>query len=328
MIHTIVSWDCCFRNFHHLIDGLLNQDFPRDSYELIFVEQRTREASDACNHRHGLASLGDRLEQAKGRMNFQVAYLDDPPTTAYHLGRCNNAGVEIARGRYISVMDGDQLLPPDFLARLTQAFEADAKGVLSVYRKMASYPVGVKKFEDWMQATNSFRGCLAACPDRFIKVPHVINNFGPMVSASRELWAATGGYDPASVWSTFLSTSGADVAGRLALAAGGKPRYLPGTFAVHPWHPVAVHALRKDGRGKQFLDLQRELTRYSLDNRLPHHRDRTDLLERLHAKNWELIEGIVNMTDVIEDLQMQMPSRSLLAEKLRCWGTQVRGLAR
>src|SRR5262245_44912601 len=103
MIHSIISWDCCYRNFFHLIGSLEEQDYPKDQFEVIYVEQRSRKQSDDFNHSLNLLSLGDTVARFSSRLNVRVVYLDkvDSP---YHLGISNNHGIRMAKGKYISVM--------------------------------------------------------------------------------------------------------------------------------------------------------------------------------------------------------------------------------
>jgi len=88
VIHTIISWDYCFRNFFHLIGSLAEQNYPKDKYELIFVEQRDREASDAYNHNLGLRSLQDTVNAYRNRFNVRTVFLSRDYSHPYHLGTC------------------------------------------------------------------------------------------------------------------------------------------------------------------------------------------------------------------------------------------------
>ena len=218
MRHSIVSWDCTYRNFFHLIDGLLAQKFPRDEYELIFVEQRNKRESDEFNHGIGLRSLWDRYEEVKNKLNIQVVFLEEAREIPYHLGKCNNEGIRRSTGEIITVMDGDQLLPPNFLESLTNYHEKITNAVVNIHRRSALYPVGVNTFSDWTKAVIDFNRCLKACPDRFSPLTPTVNNMGPMISARRQYWEAIQGYDTGDVWASVLSKSGLDVNVRLEIA--------------------------------------------------------------------------------------------------------------
>jgi hypothetical protein len=294
MRHTIVSWDCSFRNFFHLIDGLLVQDYPRDQFELIYVEQRDREFADSCNHRLGFRSLWDRHEEVKNNINFTVIYLNDPSDTPYHLGRCNNAALERAQGDIISVMDGDLLLPRDFLSKLT-GYHDSRLAVVNLVRRMCEYPVGVWSFQHWASAKIDFGQCLRACAKRTAPIPKRCGNKGPLISAPRDYWSAVGGYDPHIIWSTSASTAGADVNRRLEMVMQVDSVALPDAFAVHPWHPVGyARQTRHDEEHlvRTYLELQRGLTDWSVQHREPDHAQRLAETQRVYAPNCELVETV------------------------------------
>jgi hypothetical protein len=295
MRHTIISWDCSFRNFFHLIDGLLAQNYPRDQFELIYVEQRTRENADEYNHRLGLRSLWDRYEEVRNEINLGVIYLDDL-NSPYHLGKCNNAGLERAQGDIVSVMDGDLLLPKDFLTKLT-AFHDRQVGVVNLVRRMCEYPVGVLFFKDWMRATVDFDQCLRSCKGRNAPIPKEYGNKGPLISARREFWDVVGGYDSHSIWSTSASTAGGDVNRRLELAARVESVALPDALAVHPWHPVGYARQARQNKEqlvRSYLALQHRLTNWSVQNNEPDQRRRFMETEKLYVTNRRLIETVAH----------------------------------
>ena len=127
MKHSIILWDCCYRNFFHLTGSLAAQDYPKDQYEVIWIEQRSRAASDAFNHRLGLRSLGDTVALYADRCDVRVVYLNQPPAQPYHIGVCVNAGAARARGEILSRMDGDMLVKPDFLRSLDREMDRTAR---------------------------------------------------------------------------------------------------------------------------------------------------------------------------------------------------------
>ena len=116
MIHSIICWDCSFRNFFNTIDGLFSQDYDSNEFEIIFIEQRSRAIADNFNYSLGLKSLWDRYTEVQDDLKIRVHYLNDPEENPYHLGRSVNYGLSLAEGRIVSIMDGDLLLPKDFLS--------------------------------------------------------------------------------------------------------------------------------------------------------------------------------------------------------------------
>jgi hypothetical protein len=325
MKHTIISWDCSFRNFFHLIDALLVQDYSHGDFELIYVEQRERQVADEFNDQLGLKSLWDRYEEVREKLQIKVIYLGKDLREPYHLGKCNNEGLRIAKGEIISVMDGDQLLPRDFLTKLDECHWRNSRAVVNIHRKSAIYPVGVKNFKDWPNAIIDYKECLKACPDRFTKMSKRVNNMGPMISARREFWHAIGGYDESQIWGTVLSKSGLDVNTRLEIATGSSSEALLDVFAVHPWHPIGGGSLRTDEQTKCFFALQEVLINWSKDNNEISINKRTPVARNLEKENRVFISKMMDVqAGEIEDLDIY----NLSAAKWVCKFNHIKNIFR
>ena len=291
--HTIISWDCAYRNFFHLIDSLLNQNFPKNKFELIYVEQRTKKFANNFNHREGLKSLEDKYQEVKNKINIKIIYLNEDENQVYHLGKSNNAGLAIARGKFISVMDGDQLVPNDFLVKLTEFYRKRPNAVINIYRKNAQYPVGVRSYKDWKNGIISFEKCLNACKEKNVAVPKKINNFGPMVSCAKKYWEKIDGYDTHILWSTGLSKLAQDTTKRLEIATGCKSIYLPDCFTVHPWHPIGIGAIRTQKDIKKYFSFQDKLTKWSVQYGEPSYKKRKKYADIIYQKNKKIVDSII-----------------------------------
>ncbi len=323
MKHSIISWDCSYRNFFHLIDGLLFQDYSKEEFELIYVEQRSREVSNKHNNDLGLETLEDKFNEAQDKINIKILYLNEPVTAPYHLGRCNNAGLEIAQGEIISVMDGDQLLPKDFLVKLTTFHEQNQRAVVNIHRKMAQHPVGVKYYQDWTKAQINFYKCLNACPSKYRPIPETVNNFGPMISARKKYWHTIGGYDTHKIWSTGLSKLGADTNSRLEITTNKQSVNLPNCFAVHPWHPTGIGSLRSKKLGIKYLSLQDKLISWAVTQKQPNHQARKQIANKLYESNRDFVDDVI-YADLNEQLRNDIPSVNLLKVKLKCKYSQLK----
>lgn len=99
MLHWIINWDRAFRDFFHLVHTLAEQNFSFNEFEVIYVQQRSREYADQRNKSRGLAGLADLELKFRSILNFRVIYLNQQEDLPYHLGICNNAGLAVARGR-------------------------------------------------------------------------------------------------------------------------------------------------------------------------------------------------------------------------------------
>ena len=279
MRHSILSWDCCFRNFFDLIPALAAQDYPRSEYELIIVEQRTRQESDRYNHALGLPSLSEVVDEHRGRFNVEAVFLGVGADLPYHIGLCLNRAAARARGSVLSRMDGDVIVRPDFLSQLDQA-HSELETTLNLDRRMVPHPVGAS-LSNWREGKREFVACLQACPDRDRPVPKTVSNKGPMVSAPRDWIEAVGGYDEHRLWSTALSRSGQDLTARLEILTGKPSMALPDQFCVHPFHP-SVH--RSSALAGLVLGIQRKLINWSKDCGEPHHERRQAITEQLYRR--------------------------------------------
>lgn len=315
MRHSIISWDCSYRNFFHLVDALVGQEFPKDEYELIYVEQRSRKHASSVSHALDLKSLEDRFEEVKDKINIKIFYLGHSEETPYHLGLCNNEGLRNAIGGIISVMDGDLLLPRNFLSRLSEFHEKNQSAVVNLHRKTAMFPIGIKSFGEWTKAVIDFEKCLNACPDKYLRLGKWVNNFGPLISARKKYWKIAEGYDASPIWASVFSKSGLDVNVRLEIAAGTTSRVLPGVFAVHPWHPIGGGRLRDAPDAKRFFGVQEALTNWSKDNLDASVRNRSAFASELEELNQLFIARMVRAENgEAENLR----GYSLFRERMKC----------
>lgn len=291
MKHTIISWDCSYRNFYHLIDSLLDQKYDRKEFEFIYVEQRPKEVADSFNHKSGLKSLWDRYQEVKNEINFQVIYLNDAKDIPYHLGRTVNKGIEEAKGDIISVMDGDLLVPPDFLTKLENYHLNQETAIVNLMRHMCNKPVDVEK-DNWVNQTIDFQRCLEVCPTKNDPIPREVNNKGPLISANKKYWKAIGGYDEHRIWSTGLSRLGQDVTARLEILTGVESTALPNCFSVHPWHPRGF--LGTTINSQKLRNIQQEIIDWAIKHDKPLWEERLPFTEKVYSNNKEFIEQMVD----------------------------------
>ena len=290
MIHTVISWDCAFRNFFHLIDSLVKQNYDRSKFELIFVEQRRKEYADGYNHNLGLKSLWDRYMEVKNEINFKVIYLEEDISIPYHLGRMNNAGIDLAKGQIVSVMDGDLLVPPDFLKKLDNYFDKKGRSVVNLFRHMASRPVNVCN-EKWAEQLINLKAVLNECPTKDDMLPSQVTNKGPLISALKKDWDDIHGYDMHIVWSTGLTRLGQDATARLELQTNTISSVLPDCYSVHPWHPIGFK--RNTDEALKILSLHEKLIAWSKNNMAKTWRERSEYCEDLYSKQKKDLDKII-----------------------------------
>jgi hypothetical protein len=304
--HSVLSWDCCYRNFFHTAEAFAHQTFASSDFEVIYVEQRTEAASDAHNHGLGLPSLREVVSSLADRIGIRVLYLGDDANTPFHWGRAVNAGIKVSSGAIISVMDGDLLLEPEFLSKLDRYHAHNPASVVNLHRRMVPFPIGVPR-DRWTEQRVTFDACLAACPDRDQPLPAAPNNYGPMISAHREHWVAIGGYDENPIWGSGLSLLGTDVTRRLEIEVNAGSRLLPDTFCVHPWHPVGFQ--RHTLAARRILALQQSLIDWTIANRQSDWRKRQDVTTALYEANRRFIDRVMRSDIAFPSISPGVPSR-------------------
>lgn len=294
MKHSIISWDCSYRNFFHLIDSLNEQDYDKSEFEIIYIEQRDQKTADQYNHSLGLKALSDKAKEYRDKINIKVFYLND--NSPYHLGKSNNRGISEATGEIISVMDGDTLIPKDFLKKMDIAHKSNSK-VLNLHRHMSRYPVGISKFHYWKEAIIDIEMCLNATDTKNNNLGKNCANKGPMISARKKYWKKIEGYDESSIWCTSASTSGMDVNKRLEIATNSQSEAL-NSFCVHPWHPAGYaeknrSLIKFENLAKEFVKQQRRLTQWSSDENKYSLASRNQILADVMEESKDLINNVI-----------------------------------
>ncbi|MFC1488316.1 glycosyltransferase [Thermodesulfobacteriota bacterium] len=280
---------------------MAEQDFPKDKYELIFIEQRSRESSDQYNHSLGFKSLRETADNYSNRMNIRVIFLNMNNNSPYHVGVCNNRGILEARGKYVSVMDGDLLVKPDFLSTLEEAHR-DIGTIINLDRRYAIKPVDVD-FDNWTKGTIDFEECLKVCRNYDQPIRKTVENKGPLISAPKQWWEAIGGYDEHRIWSTGVTRLGLDVTVRMEIYANCQSLALPGQLCVHPYHPAGFD--RSDKIESIVLSAQKQLIDFATSNGEPLYTKRKKIADKLYRKyKWAFNANITGELGLIGRIKL------------------------
>jgi len=235
---------------------LTRQDYDLSQIEIIVIEQRSREISNAYNIKWGCKTLYDTVRLLREHIDIRVVYLDEDPTELYHWGRCLNRGIDLARGEIISTCDADMIFQKNFLSALDEFHYNESPVVVNLERRMAVSPalVGLDK---WTTASTEYGDVLKLCPHFDAPVPTVVSNKAPLISAPRQVWQLTGGFDEHPIWGTGLSRNGQELVSRMEIVIGKRSLALPGQVAVHPWHPSGFN--RRIGRNIMILEIHERI---------------------------------------------------------------------
>lgn len=99
---------------HKCVESLLNQDLPKDDYEIILVDDGS---TDAC------PGICDDYEARFD--NVKVVHRENGGLSA-----ARNSGMDVAEGRYVQFVDSDDYLEPNVLKTLVDKIETDGLDVL------------------------------------------------------------------------------------------------------------------------------------------------------------------------------------------------------
>jgi len=93
------------------IDNLLNQDYLKECYEIIFVDGYSEDGTDRI------------INNYAERYSWVKLYYEDYG----RMGYARNLGVKNSRGDIIAFTDGDAFVPKDWIEKLVSAFNKDAE---------------------------------------------------------------------------------------------------------------------------------------------------------------------------------------------------------
>ena len=96
------------------VDSLLNQDLPREAYEIILVDDGSPDNCPAICE-----------EYARAHDNVKVVHRENGGLSA-----ARNSGIEVALGQYVQFVDSDDYLEPNVLKTLVEKMDADHLDVL------------------------------------------------------------------------------------------------------------------------------------------------------------------------------------------------------
>lgn len=96
------------------IDSLLDQDLPREKYEIILVDDGSPDNCPAICE-----------EYARAHENVKVVHRENGGLSA-----ARNSGIEVAHGQYVQFVDSDDYLEPNVLKTLVDKMDADHLDIL------------------------------------------------------------------------------------------------------------------------------------------------------------------------------------------------------
>ncbi|MDH5763318.1 MAG: hypothetical protein OEZ51_10070 [Nitrospinota bacterium] len=113
----LLDWSC--RESFHLFHYLNQQNVPRNSYEIIWIEYYGRRSTEIRKR------LEDTSPQSKPPILDQWIIMDMPETLYYHKHLMYNVGIVLSKGEIITICDSDAMVRPTFVETIIKSFEAN-----------------------------------------------------------------------------------------------------------------------------------------------------------------------------------------------------------
>lgn len=205
---SIVMIDGSFREKFHCVDSFLAQDFPKDEYEILWVEYYD--------------SVNSEL-RSKECDNFKIITLDNAKSKEYHSSFCFNGGLKEAKGELVVIPDADVLVEKYFLESLWKEHLQCDNLVMYIHR--------LNEFMKDHDPQKSY-------DFEFLKKNVNLNfssNFGGCVTAKKKWFEKINGYDQSEVFSSNYHSNGTDVNVRFK-NFGMHIMWHPSLYLYHPWH--------------------------------------------------------------------------------------------
>jgi hypothetical protein len=221
-----------------------NQDFPKDQYEVLWVEHFDTLHEDVRSQ-PGVKAVC--LHQAGG----------------YHSGTCFNHGIEMAQGEVLVIPDADQIVPPDFLTRVWEKHQEYECMVVYGYRldqishQAIEDVADIKSIEGDFELTNP-------------------TNFGGCLTVRKRWMIELNGYEQHASFGTGAHAQGRDLYTRFknkGLAVCWEPSlklYHPwhtGTLTLSPWHQLQLKIIEWRHRTLHYMAF--EGIDSSMNSRMP-----------------------------------------------------------
>lgn len=190
---SIVLLDWSVRESFHILDYMEQQDVPRESFEIVWIEYYDR-----------------RHEEIDLRLNKSTAFgkhpavdkwilMNMPSDVYYHKHLMYNLGIVVSSGRIVTVCDSDAFVRPTFVRSIIEAFESNSDIVLHMdeFRNVNEkhYPFNYPSFEEvtTLDCLNNVGGKPRGIVD--LSDPMHLRNYGACMCAKRKDLIDIGGAD-------------------------------------------------------------------------------------------------------------------------------------
>ena len=211
-----------FRENTFGIDFFSKQDFPDDEYEVIWVEYYDRAHHAVVKHPRVKVFMLGRSE-------------------IYHSSYCFNQGIIESKGKVIVIPDADQIVKPDFLARVWDLH--------SQYDQLVAY--GYRYDQNQKLQSLDFEELQKKC---VIKNP---TNYGGCLTVRKKWLLKLNGFEQHPIFRTGNHANGLDMYTRFK-NLGLSIQWEPTLKLYHPWHSFTLMHTKEHIAQKKVIDWRKQ----------------------------------------------------------------------
>lgn len=145
---------CTYQRPNHLYRCLLSLSLQRDlpeGFEVVVSDDGSQDETQ------------DMVAEFSKEVDFPIAWTSHPHD-GYHVSRTRNDGLRLARGRYLLLLDGDCIVPPDHLARHLEFRQPKVVALGDCYRleeapseRVTDTVVRSGEYQHWVSASEHKR---------------------------------------------------------------------------------------------------------------------------------------------------------------------------
>jgi GT2 family glycosyltransferase len=250
---SVILLDWSTRESFHCLHYLNNQTFPREEYEIIWIEFYNRKPKELQTHTD---------EIKKDLFIDKWIILGYPQSIYYHKHFMYNVGIVLSDGKICIICDSDAVFNPTFLENVYNEFKKDSNIVLHVDQvrneNKQFYPFNYPKIADiFGKGCLNWTGKTTTGLNNSLDMLHEAN-YGACMCALKEDLIAIGGADEHIDYLGYICGP-YDMTFRL-VNYGKCEKWLSHEWLYHTWHPGIAgdenYGGANDGRGMSLRALE------------------------------------------------------------------------
>ena len=206
---SVIMWDGSFRKFTHTIDCFSEQTFPKNEYEIIWVD-----------FYNSSEIIRKKLDQYK---NTKLFTLKNDNSENWNLGICINNGVKNSIGELLVIPDPDIFVEKNFLQIIWDEHKINKNLVLYI-----------RRYDEPMDCASE----LSKTDIKYLKDNCILSNptnYAGCLSVKKENYNLIGGFEEHKAFCE-SSMSGIETYTRFR-NAGLEIKWATTLKVYHPWHP-------------------------------------------------------------------------------------------